>query len=119
MLIHVISQAAWNEVGDLYEPASLKDDGFIHFSADEATALAVATAFYSDAPRPLLALIVDESLLSHEVRLERADPTPPPGVAADVLFPHLFGPMERSAVVEIREVSWDSHGSASGLVPHA
>lgn len=116
MIHHVVSLEAWNAEPDQpYAPSSLAEDGFVHCSPDEATTLAVVNAFYRDSPRPLHALLLDEARLDARVEFEAADPAPPPGVADDVLFPHVFGPINRDAVERIQEVAWDGEGRAVGL----
>ncbi|WP_037683591.1 DUF952 domain-containing protein [Streptomyces griseus] len=116
MIYHLVPHAEWHAVpGRPYAPASLAEDGFVHCSPDEETTLAVANAFYTDAPRPLLALVLDEDRLTTRVEWEAAAPAPPPGVAGDVSFPHVFGPLDRDAVVRVLEVRWDEAGRAAGL----
>jgi uncharacterized protein (DUF952 family) len=75
----------------------------------------VVDAFYRDAPRPLLVLLLDEERLTARLEYEAAAPAPPPGVAEDVLFPHLFGPVDRDAVERVLEVQWDDEGRATGM----
>ncbi|GHA78750.1 DUF952 domain-containing protein [Streptomyces termitum] len=112
MLFHVVPLADWApwsaDPGAPYAPPSLAAEGFVHCSADEAAALAVADAHYRDVPGPLLALVVDPSRLSAEVRLEGA---------GDRLFPHVYGPVERAAVVAVLEVVRDADGRAGELAP--
>ncbi|WEH17243.1 DUF952 domain-containing protein [Streptomyces sp. VNUA24] len=116
MIYHVVSLDAWNAHPDQpYAPSSLPEDGFVHCSPDEATTLAVVNAFYRDAPKPLHVLVLDEERLSARVEFEAAAPAPPPGVGADVLFPHVFGPLDRDAVVRVLEIRWDAQGRATGL----
>ncbi|MEU1280901.1 DUF952 domain-containing protein [Streptomyces sp. NPDC005805] len=116
MIYHVVPLTAWRErPGSPYAPASLETDGYVHCSPDEATTLAVVNAFYRSAPRPLLALVLDEERLSAGVRFEAAEPAPLPGAPEGVLFPHVHGPVEREAVVRLLEVRWDDAGRATGL----
>ncbi|MEU3050808.1 DUF952 domain-containing protein [Streptomyces sp. NPDC006984] len=118
MIWHLVPRAAWEaDPGRPYAPASLAEEGFVHCSPDEATTLAVADAFYRDAPRPLVALLLDEERLTGRVEWEQAAPAPPPGVPADTAFPHLFGPVDREAVMRVREVRWGDDGRAAGLAP--
>ena len=117
-ILHAVPAADWNADPDRpLAPPSLGDEGFVHCSRDEQVTLAVVDAFYRDAPRPLLVLEVDEALLSSPVRWEAASPAPPPGVADDVLFPHVLGPIDRAAVVAVHEVVWDADGRPTGLRP--
>jgi len=116
MIFHVVPLTDWNAApGRPYAPASLAEEGFVHCSPDEATTLAVVNAFYRDAPRPLLVLLLDEDRLTARVEWEAAAPAPPPGVAEDTLFPHVFGPLDRDAVERVLEVRWDEEGRAAGL----
>ncbi|MFJ6409058.1 DUF952 domain-containing protein [Streptomyces hydrogenans] len=112
MLLHVIPFDEWADwsadPGRPYAPPSLATEGFVHCSADEPSALAVADAHYRDAPGPLLVLVVDESLLSAEVRWEGSE---------DRLFPHVYGAVERAAVTSVLEVLRDADGRARELVP--
>lgn len=108
VILHLVPASAWAvDQAAPYAPASLESEGFVHCSPDVATTLAVATAFYADAPRPVLALLLEESRLSAPVVREAASPAPPPGVGEDVLFPHVRGPLDRDGVVEVRQVVWD------------
>ncbi|OAH12425.1 DUF952 domain-containing protein [Streptomyces jeddahensis] len=116
MIYHAVPLGEWNALPDRpYAPASLAEDGFVHCSPDEETTLAVVNAFYRTAPRPLLALIVDDDRLAARLEWEQAVPAPPPGVAEGTFFPHVFGPINRDAVERILEVQWDEHGRATGL----
>ncbi|MFF4188795.1 DUF952 domain-containing protein [Streptomyces sp. NPDC001691] len=109
MILHVVPLVEWSaDPGLPYRPSSLATEGFVHCSADEASALAVADAHYRDVPGPLLALCVDESALTAEVRWEGG---------GDVLFPHVYGPVERAAVTAVLEVRRDAEGRALGLAP--
>ncbi|MER6979151.1 DUF952 domain-containing protein [Streptomyces carpinensis] len=116
MIYHVVPLAEWQAAPDRpYAPASLAEDGFVHCSPDEETTLAVVNAFYRTAPRPLLALVIDEERLTARLEWEPAAPAPPPGVAGNIAFPHVFGPLNRDAVTRTLEVRFDDGGRATGL----
>ncbi|MET9501717.1 DUF952 domain-containing protein [Streptomyces sp. NPDC006622] len=118
MIYHLVPKAVWDARPDRpYVPASLDQDGFTHCSPDEETTLAVANAFYRTAPRPLLAILLDENRLTARCAWEAAAPAPPPGVPASTLFPHVYGPLDRTAVTRVLEVHWDEDGRAKGLAP--
>lgn len=106
-ILHLVPEVDW-QAGPTrpYAPPSLAEEGFVHCSPDEATTLAVATAFYAEASRPLLVLRIDPARLAAEVVHEAPSPVPPPGVGDDVLFPHVFGPLDREAVTSVGEVEW-------------
>ncbi|GAA4219621.1 DUF952 domain-containing protein [Actinocatenispora rupis] len=115
MIYHVAPRAAWQSAPDRpYAPASLAEEGFVHCSPDEATTVAVVNAFYRAEP-DLVVLLLDERGLAGRVEWERADPVPPPGVAADVPFPHLYGPIDRTAVARVLRIEWDDAGRAVRL----
>ena len=80
---------------------TLAQEGFIHASTAGQLA-AVANAFYADVD-DLLVLVIDEALLGPEVRYE-----PVPGMAAP--FPHVYGPLNVDAVVEVRPLTRDADG---------
>ncbi|MFJ5140414.1 DUF952 domain-containing protein [Streptomyces sp. NPDC088707] len=109
MLLHVVPQEDWSAAPDApYAPASLAAEGFVHCSPDEAAALVVADARYRDVPGLLLVLVIDEERLAGEVRWEGSGGT---------LFPHVYGPVERDAVVSVLEVRRDADGRARELTP--
>lgn len=86
---HLVRPENWVGAGD-YAPASLEAEGFIHFSTREQVA-GSANRFFRSA-RELLVVEVDPSLLDAELRYELAD---------GQSFPHLYGPLNPSAVVSI------------------
>jgi uncharacterized protein (DUF952 family) len=89
---------------DDYLPAAYAADGFIHCSPSDEVMLAVANAYYAGGDEDLVVWDVDESELTAQVRWEPPDPAPPSGVAVGVLFPHVYGPIERRAVVRVRRL---------------
>lgn len=102
MIFHVVPGPEWTAAGPgPYAPASLASEGFVHCSADRASALAVANAHYGNAHGPLLLLSVDEAGLAAEVRWE----------GKGQAFPHVYGPIEREAVVEVAELRREAGGA--------
>ncbi len=97
MLYHLISQFAFERqpADEPYAPASLSEEGFIHLSATPAQITWVANRFYADVP-DLVALVIDEERLAAPLRW---DETP------DGRFPHLYGPLNRDAIVDISPVT--------------
>lgn len=115
MIFHVVPLDEWLSATDRpYAPASLSEEGFIHCSPDEETALAVADIFYRDTPGPLVVLLIDEEALDAQVRWEPADPAPP-GTAEEAFFPHVLGAVNRTAVAGMLEVERDDQGRAVAL----
>jgi uncharacterized protein (DUF952 family) len=72
---------------------TLAEQGFIHASTAGQVAL-VANAFYQGAP-DLLLLVIDTDLVGPPIRYEHV-----PG--QDLPYPHIYGPLNVTAVVEAR-----------------
>src|SRR5262245_19168482 len=89
---------------------SLDTEGFMHCSPDVRTTLAVANTRYRDVTEPMVALESDPARLSAQVRWEAPNPAPPHGVPADTLFPHVYGPLERAAVIGVRYARRNANG---------
>jgi len=111
MIWHLLPLARWRSDPDSrYVPGTAGAVPFVHASPDEATALAVANAFYRPASEPLVALALDEELITAPVRWEAPDPAPPPGTPPGTLFPHVYGPLDRAAVTGLRYLRADETG---------
>lgn len=118
MIFHVVALDDWLARPDRpYAPKSLAEEGFVHCSPDEGTTLSVADAFYRETVGPLMVLMIDEEKLEVPVRWEEPAPAPPPGAPADLRFPHVYGRVNRSAVVGMLEVRRDGEGRALSLEP--
>ncbi len=96
MLYHLVSQYSFDgqPADEPYAPASLFEEGFIHLSATPQQVAWVANRFYADVP-DLVMLVIDPARLDAPVQW---DETP------DGRFPHLYGPLNREAIVEIAPV---------------
>ena len=111
MIWHLLPLVRWREdPGSWCVPGTAGAVPFVHASPDEAVLLAVANAFYRPAGEPLVALALDEELITAPVRWEAPDPAPPPGVPAGTLFPHVYGPLDRAAVTGLRYLRADVTG---------
>ena len=115
---------AWDAVpaGGTYAPASLDTEGFVHCTGDDATLLVVANAFYRGVPGDMVVLTLDPGRLAAAVRWEapahpNPDATPPVGDGP--LFPHVYGPLERGAVVLERRLVRLPDGTATGYEPRS
>lgn len=115
-LLHLLPLSSFHADKDApIEAASLHDRGFVHCSPDVPTTLAVANALYSAVADPMVAVELNPEKLSSPVRWEDADPAPPPGVSSDVRFPHVYGPIEREAVIGVRYARRDVKGNFLSL----
>jgi uncharacterized protein (DUF952 family) len=111
MIYHITSRTAWNEArerGD-YRAESLETEGFIHCST-ETQVVPVAEKYYKG-QNNLLLLVVEPSLLSSELKWEPpSGGAPPPGVAEGELFPHVYGPINLDAVVQVFDLESQPDG---------
>jgi uncharacterized protein (DUF952 family) len=107
VILHLALRDDWDtaqEVGSYpwsTRGLTLDEVGYVHCSFEHQWR-GVRNRFYADlADDELILLVVDESRLSSPVVVERLDDAPDD-------FPHVYGPLEISAVVATREVSRDS-----------
>ena len=102
-LFHLAEPAYWVAAQDsgAYSRSTrgrtLADEGFIHAST-EAQWQRVRASIYADHPGALVLLVIDSELLRSEVRMEIGDPV------TGELFPHVYGPIEFDAVVDVRRL---------------
>ena len=80
---------------------TLDEEGFIHASTAEQVAL-VGNLFYADAD-DLVLLVIDAERLTARLQF---DPVP----GADQPFPHIYGPLNVDAVVEVLPLTRDAAG---------
>lgn len=101
MIFHITTEKAWTDAQLLgeYTVLSLLSEGFIHLSTAEQV-LRTASRFYSDV-LGLALLQVDETQCTAEIKWE------PPAEApqSDERFPHLYGPLNLDAVVDMRPLT--------------
>ncbi|MCL5951003.1 MAG: DUF952 domain-containing protein [Chloroflexi bacterium] len=75
-----------------YIPSEFERDGFIHCT-DGAEAMAqVATAYYKNNPEPHYYLYIDKDRVRAPIRYD--DP--------DRRYPHIYGPLNRDAILSVR-----------------
>ena len=99
MIYHVALASDWAaaQTAGRYEISTLgrtlQQEGFIHAST-AAQWRPVLERFYAGVTDPLVLLTIDPALLDVPLRWE------PPAPGVDELFPHLYGPLLVSAVVD-------------------
>jgi uncharacterized protein (DUF952 family) len=113
MIYHICSQQAWRaalEAGD-YRAESLIIEGFIHCSGSEQI-LGVANSFYAGQIDLVLLLIEPEHVAPRLVWEAAAHPDPDAALdaPANQQFPHIYGPLNLDAVVEVRPFQADQDG---------
>lgn len=84
-----------------YVPPPFDEDGFIHCTNGLDELIAVGNHFYRDDTRPYLALIINVPKIQAPVRYD--DP--------GQVYPHIYGPLNTSAVVGMLTVQRADDGS--------
>jgi uncharacterized protein (DUF952 family) len=113
-ILHITSRKAWVDATRTghYTAPSLETEGFIHCSTSDQV-LPVADKFYKE-QTGLVLLVVDPARLASDLKWE--PPTgggPPPGLPAGDMFPHVYGPINLDAVVQVLDFEADSNGRFS------
>jgi len=86
-----------------YLPSQFSADGFIHCTREPEVLLQIANDIFRNEPGEFLVLVIDPTKVTAEVRFERPiPPLPSDSPLAHHLFPHIYGPLNREAIVEIR-----------------
>ena len=100
-IYHLVLKRLWEQdPGQPYRADSLENEGFIHCSFAEQVAWA-ANRFYAD-QQDVLVLHLDPARLSSPVREEAS------GTAG--VFPHIYGPINRDAVVAVQALQRGADG---------
>ncbi len=104
---HLVPVAVWlaSDEAAAFAPASLADEGFIHTTDGESELIATANRHYAADPRPLLALTVDLDATGSPWRIDDDQG----------IYPHIFGPIDRSAILDRRPLIRDRGGRFTGL----
>ena len=106
---HLVPEAVWSAADPAapYEAASLETEGFIHCTDGVAALGETFDRYYAADPRPFLALTLDLDALDVPWRYDV------PGSP----YPHIYGPIDRSAIVGISRVDRTADGRFAGLSP--
>ena len=100
--LHLVPEAVWDahDPVEPYLPAAYADDGFVHCTDGDDEMVAVANRFYRDDARPFLLLTLD------------LDRTGSPWRFDDLsgIYPHVYGPIDPSSVLEVRRMVRDEDG---------
>ncbi|HEY3230534.1 MAG TPA: DUF952 domain-containing protein [Roseiflexaceae bacterium] len=109
-IYHLAPAARWRDwpAGTPYLPAEYDADGFVHCTAGDELMLTVANHVYRDTPGDFVLLVIDPARLTSPVKWER------PGDDLAPLFPHIYGPIDRTAVVEVHQVRRGADGEFLG-----
>ena len=109
-ILHVTTRKQWIEATRLgeYSVPSLQTDGFIHASTISQV-LPVAAKFYQGLTG-LILLEIDPKRLKSELKWEPPTGGPLPGVPEGDAFPHIYGPVNLDAVVQVADFEPNEKG---------
>jgi uncharacterized protein (DUF952 family) len=110
LIYHLAPAARWHgwPSGEPYLPAEYADHGFIHCTAGDKLMLKVANRFYRGVPGDFVLLAIDPSRLAAPLKWEESTDD----LAA--VFPHVYGPIDRDAIVEVRAIRRAGDGGFIG-----
>jgi uncharacterized protein (DUF952 family) len=106
-IYHITSRSSWQvaQKGGQYSPGSLLKEGFIHCSRWNQVNR-VANAYYQG-QIGLVLLEINPKRLAGELRWESGTDKP------DELFPHIYGPLNLDAVLQVLEFPPNPDGTFS------
>lgn len=109
LIFHIAEDSEWQEAraSGAYTTstigATLEQEGFIHLSRDSQAAT-VLSKYYADIDGPLTLLTVDTDLVDSPWQFDEV-------AGAELSFPHVYGPLNPSAVVAATPLERDAAGS--------
>lgn len=111
IIYHLVPREYWEaQPADRpYAPADYAREGFIHCTQGAAQIAVVANRYYRNDRREWLVLSLDEQALAAELKYE-------PG-SDGLLYPHIYGPLNRDAVREVRVMPRAGDGTFLPLKP--
>lgn len=106
---HLVPEPVWerSRQAATYVPEAYDQDGFIHCTNGTDQLVDVANLFYANDPRPFRVLVLNIGSIESEVRYD--DP--------DQVFPHIYGPLNTSAVRGELAVRRDHSGAFLSIEP--
>jgi uncharacterized protein (DUF952 family) len=109
-IYHLAPAARWQTwpANQPYLPAEYSTDGFIHCTAGDALMIAVANRFYRMTAGEYVLLVIDPARLAAPLKWEASSDE------LATLFPHIYGPIDRAAVQEVRAVRRAADGEFLG-----
>ncbi len=112
-IFHITPRDLWEAAGAVgeYRAPSLDSEGFVHCSTSDQL-IPVANSFYHG-QHGLVLLCIDTDQLEAECRYEAAT-DPVPGTVGQE-FPHIYGPVNLNAVLEV--VNFEPGPDGRFLIP--
>lgn len=110
-ILHLIRAEDYHALaeGEPWRPESLAAEGFIHCTTEPEVLLQVANSLYRQTPGDYLVLVIDPAKVTAPVKYKA--PAQPAGSLAQHLFPHIYGPLNRDAIVAVRPARRTADGA--------
>ncbi len=109
IIYHLVPQAVWEQAPPgPYRDSSLAEEGYLHCSNPEQVE-AVANRFFASVDH-LLVLHLNADRLGGLV-VDEAPSLPPTDPFAGQLFPHIYGAIDRIAIVAVTALERDEFGT--------
>jgi len=108
VIYHLVASEDWERARrePRYAAPSLETEGFLHASASLDQLLWVANRLFREVASASV-LVIERRRVEAEVRDEMAGAAGP--------FPHIYGPLNTSAVLEVRRLARDGAGTFIGF----
>jgi uncharacterized protein (DUF952 family) len=109
IIYHLVSIDFWESqpTDRPYTPADYAREGFIHCTQGVEQLTVVANRYYRHDQGEWLVLVLDEQAITAEIKYE-------PG-GDGLLYPHIYGPLNRNAIREILSMPRDPEGTFKSL----
>lgn len=104
MIYHMVPVEFWDSLSgeEPYQSEDFADESFIHTSGSPEQLLSVANRLYKADPAPYLIVCIDDQKLDSELRWELAE---------NEHYPHIWGTLNREAVVAVVPFPRDADGT--------
>ncbi len=111
MILHITTKTEWEiaKINGEYTAPSLKTEDFIHCSPPKQT-VDTANIFFKG-QKGLILLCIDEKQLKSECKYEDPSGGGQHDLSLGNLFPHVYGPINLSAVTKVVDFPSNSDGS--------
>ncbi len=108
IILHIVNRDNYEteSTNGYYKPASLLSEGFIHCSTIEQVVSTANLIFVNQ--KNLILLCIDENKIESELKYEL--PACVNDERFNSLFPHIYGPLNLSAVIRVIAFNPDANG---------